>query len=477
MFKTLPLIVGSIRKGMKSLGAEGSAAADRRTERDLSFGVVVLGSLVLLGLLTAFMIRDLPPVYAVVGSGLVLVFGFLFVMVSSRLTGEIGSSSNPISGMTVATLLLTCLIFLLLGRTSPVDQLFALSIAAVVGIAASNGGTTSQDLKTGFLVGGTPIRQQFAILVGASLSACLLGYMLVALNAAGTVYTTKPENLPKINLKDKLAELTETETFEGKTYRVWRATDFSKPNVWMGRYLVDAESGDVKVRVDPGIMGKIDTRDDGTKVSKSDPPKTQLMGLIIRGVLDQKINWGLVMMGAMIALMLELSGVSALAFAVGVYVPMFVSAPIFVGGLVRWWCDSRLTAKAKSAGPIDEAEAIAKTETSSGVLMASGLIAGGSIAGVVAAFMNFPIFDEFKKKFIEPIEKKMMPDLIQNAQNAVTFPDSIAWLEPHVISLTALTILAFALLALILLISGSRLPKEDSAPSPSGGSGAGGAGA
>src|SRR3712207_9103435 len=119
---------------------------------------------------------------------LIVAFGFLFVTVSSRLTGEIGSSSNPISGMTVATLLLTCFIFLLIGWTAPSNYVTALSIGAIVCIAASNGGTTSQDLKTGFLVGATPWRQQIAILIGAGASALILGPILISLNSASTVY-------------------------------------------------------------------------------------------------------------------------------------------------------------------------------------------------------------------------------------------------------------------------------------------------
>src|SRR5437773_2809124 len=123
-----------------------------------------------------------------VGALMIVVFGFLFVTVSSRLTGEIGSSSNPISGMTVATLLLTCLVFVLVGWTGPLYYVTALSVGAIVCIASSNGGTTSQDLKTGFLVGATPRNQQIAIVIGALVSAIALGPVLLKLNDAATVY-------------------------------------------------------------------------------------------------------------------------------------------------------------------------------------------------------------------------------------------------------------------------------------------------
>src|ERR1700687_4740137 len=126
-----------------------------------------------------------------IGAVLIIAFGFLFVTVSSRLTGEIGSSSNPISGMTVATLLLTCLIFLLLGWTVPNYYITALSIGGIVCIASSNGGTTSQDLKTGFLVGSTPKYQQIAILIGAFASALILGPILLLLNDSATVYVPR----------------------------------------------------------------------------------------------------------------------------------------------------------------------------------------------------------------------------------------------------------------------------------------------
>ena len=163
-----------------------------RTERDLSMRVVLFGSL---GLVLALMcVPSLGlglSLWGLLGAVMILLFGFLFVTVSSRLTGEVGSSSNPISGMTIATLLLTCLIFLLLGRTDRLAMLTALSVAAVVCIASSNGGTTSQDLKTGYLVGATPRKQQLAIVVGAVTSALVIGVTMLALNAAGVHYTTK----------------------------------------------------------------------------------------------------------------------------------------------------------------------------------------------------------------------------------------------------------------------------------------------
>src|SRR2546426_2236061 len=150
---------------------------------------VIGGIIALLGLIMLFPQLNLR--WNIIGAILIIAFGFLFVTVSSRLTGEIGSSSNPISGMTVATLLLTCLIFLVIGWTGPTYYITALSIGGIVCIASSNGGTTSQDLKTGFLVGSTPKYQQSAILVCAFASALVLGPILLVLNDSATVYVPR----------------------------------------------------------------------------------------------------------------------------------------------------------------------------------------------------------------------------------------------------------------------------------------------
>jgi uncharacterized oligopeptide transporter (OPT) family protein len=342
----------------------------------------------------------------------VVLLGFLFVTVSSRLTGEIGSSSNPISGMTVATLMLTCFLFLTMGMTSPAEKVLALSIGAVVCIAASNGGTTSQDLKTGYLVGATPRLQQLAIIIGALTSALFIGGTLLYFNQAGTIYTQR--ELPDINLKDSLGALQEKETYQGQSYYVWRPMQGEYDKVEAGKYLVD-DSGTVRYLVDPGIMGKRTHRDDGSKVSREfEAPKTQVMALIINSVLGGKLNWTLLVIGAMIALTLELCGISSLAFAVGVYVPIQYSVPVFLGGLVRWGLDaylSRPMAPAPTGDALQDAEArasaeveaIARTESSPGVLMASGYIAGGSLAGVLIAFLEFA--PEFREKVIDQSQR------------------------------------------------------------------------
>ena len=383
LFQALPLILSSIGSGLRDLrttGAEGDGGAgvgQGRTDRDLPLWFVGLGSAGLVAAIAAtnLMPTDLPG--RIVGAAMIVVFGFLFVTVSSRLTGEIGSSSNPISGMTVATLLLTCLVFVLMGWVGPQYRVAALSIAAIVCIAASNGGTTSQDLKTGYLVGATPRSQQISILVGALSSAIVIGLMLLyVINPAGTVLTQRAEYLPTIQADP--ATLTETQVApDGQTYKVWRVVN-AIPGAQAGKYLVD-DTGKARYLEDPAINGRVDTRDDGTKVIKFDAPKATLMALIIDGIMSGKLPWGLVLLGLFIAAVMQLTFVPALAFAVGVYLPLSVSAPIFVGGLVRAVVD-----RIKQTPPEE-------SDSSPAVLLASGYIAGGAIAGILFAVLNlFP---------------------------------------------------------------------------------------
>jgi LysM repeat protein len=315
------------------------------------------------------------------GAVMIVLFGFLFVTVSSRLTGEIGSSSNPISGMTVATLLLTCLVFLLIGWTGPHYRLMALTIAAIVCIAASNGGTTSQDLKTGFLVGATPKYQQLGILVGSFTSSLVIGWILVVLNDASTVYTA--HHLPELHKPLDVSQLPETVQGPDKgRYHVLRTVEGNADGVPPGKYLVD-DRGQIRYLVDPGINGAVTRRDNGSEVQKFQAPKARLMSLITDGILTQKLPWTLVLLGVSIAVVLELCGVPSLPFAVGVYLPLSSSTPIFVGGMVRWIADR--FARGADGKPRSEAE----SDMSSGVLLSTGYIAGGAIGGVLIAFLSF----------------------------------------------------------------------------------------
>ena len=387
LLRSLPLLWHGLRGGLADFNLHAAtAAAIPRTDRDLPPKFVALG---IVGLLAA--ITFAPTLHMnLLGALLILIFGFFFVTVSSRLTGEIGSSSNPISGMTVATLLLTCLIFLVMGWTGGTNYVTALSVGAIVCIASSNGGTTSQDLKTGFLVGATPRLQQIAILVGALASALVLGPILLRLNMDATVYVPAAQVAPEFTARISGNGPVQRESLQGPqartdstNYQVWQKTDTAGGPP--GKYLLD-DSGRAVWFVDPGINGVHKTRPDGTEVRKFDAPKATLMSYIIKGILDRKLPWALVLFGVMISVVLELAGIPSLAFAVGVYLPLASSTPIFFGGLVRWLVDRRQAGALRRRG-LTEAEVAAEGDKSPGALLASGYIAGGAIAGILIAFI------------------------------------------------------------------------------------------
>ena len=456
LFRSLPTIWSGLKGGLADLrGGQAATANAPRTDQDLSMKFVIGGIIALVALIMIFPQLNLQ--WNIVGAILIVAFGFLFVTVSSRLTGEIGSSSNPISGMTVATLLLTCLIFLLIGWTGPSYYVTALSIGGIVCIASSNGGTTSQDLKTGFLVGATPKYQQIAILVGAFASALILGPILLVLNDSATVYvprinfepatqsvtldSTRANSLPVysdpikpsatgeyrvlknepgapavagldpgeylVDSSGKVAYKVEEnfpatlkvdpsqagapEKLKGPQantdtglYRPWHKTDIAGGPP--GRYLVNDQGVPVYL-ADPGINGIHRTRPDGSAVTKYDAPKATLMSYIIKGILNRQLPWGLVLLGVMIAIVLEMSGIPSLAFAVGVYLPLSSSSPIFIGGMIRWGVDRYLRNKLKDKN-LTEDKFVAETDKSPGVLMASGYIAGGALAAIVIAILQ-----------------------------------------------------------------------------------------
>jgi len=379
LLRALPMIVRGLVKGLSGIG-KTVTGGKLRTEQDIPMKWVVIGSLAVIAIITL----STPLHMNILGALLILVFGFLFATVSSRLTGEVGSTSNPISGMTVATLLLTCLIFLVMGWTGGQYYVTALSVGAIVCIAASNAGTTSQDLKTGFLVGATPRLQQYAILAGALCSALILGPILLQLNEAATVYVPAAQVAP--NLTVDASKLSDSMQLQGPqaaqdhaTYLVYRKTD--TVNGPAGKYLVD-KAGKAAYLVDPGINGAYTKRPDGTEVKKFDAPKAVLMSYIIKGIFDRQLPWSLVLFGAMIALVLEMSGIPSLVFSVGVYLPLSSTAPIF--GLVRWLVDRRNNKLVHNKNLSEEEKQVAG-DSSAGVLLSSGYIAGGALAGIVIA--------------------------------------------------------------------------------------------
>jgi putative OPT family oligopeptide transporter len=292
--RTLPTIIASAREGLKDFGA-GGGAARIRTERDIPTIVVLGGSLALAVFLAVA--PKMPTQGNFLAAILVIIFGFLFVTVSSRITGLIGTSSNPISGMTIATLILTCLLFVALGWTGDAYGPVAICVGAVVCIAAANAGGTSQDLKTGYLVGATPIYQQIGLVIGVVTSAFVIGWTTLYLHKVFTIGS-------------------------------------------------------------PAIPA----------------PQATLMATIIKGLLSQNLPWGLVLVGVFISIALELCGVRSLSFAVGSYLPITTTAPIFVGGLVRAFVE-RQSADVK------------ESDVGAGTLFSSGLIAGGSLCGILYAIL------------------------------------------------------------------------------------------
>lgn len=450
MCRALPLIFGSITAGLRDLRAarQAGGATTLRTEHDLPMTIVLWGSLALVLVIAAVpqLGLGLTP-QGLLGSAMILLFGFLFVTVSSRLTGEVGSSSNPISGMTIATLLLVCLIFLILGRTGPEAMLTALTIAAVVCIASSNGGTTSQDLKTGFLVGATPYKQQWGILIGAVTSALVIGVTMLLLNEAGTHYTKKgfpadvrltvPADAPKEKPGRPYDTGWEGQPADTAEYRVVhvRRGDYDNA-IKPGRYLVD-EAGKPVYRTDVPISQESKTMDSGKDAPKEfTAPQPRLFANIIQGILGGTLEWALIITGVMIAIALELCGVSALPVAVGMYLSLASTTPIFIGGMIRLAAD-RLRGK-----PRTEAE----SETSPGVLLASGYIAGGTLCGLIIAFFAF-----LPDKFNDAINLgyHLFAEMNEKTGKLEWKPD-----ENHRAMVTSLVM--FGVLAAILLWIGSR---------------------
>lgn len=377
LLRALPTIWRSVATTLRGFGNNLPS-----TDQDISLRWVLIGCLVILTVITL----ATPLHMNLLGALLIVLFGFLFVTVSSRLAGEVGMSSNPISGMTVATLLFTCALFLMMGWTGSSYYVTALSVGAIVSIAASNAGATSQDLKTGYLVGATPRLQQYAILLGAFGTALALGPILLKLNDVGTVYVPVAQlsaHEQSLRTNDNVADLPR-ETLRGpqaltdtNNYHVWFNTNSQQPGA--GKYLLN-DAGEPIYFVDPGINGTVTTRPDGSEVRKFDAPKAVLMSYIIKGMLDQKLPWALVLFGIAIAVILEMARVPALPFAVGVYLPLASSVPIFIGGLVRWLVDRRNHPNA------DEATRFEAGDRGPGVLLASGYIAGGALAGIAIAF-------------------------------------------------------------------------------------------
>lgn len=363
LIRAFPSIWNSLTASFKQLASErgnnaSSGGIVPRTERDTPITVVGIGSLLLI------LFIWLVPTFRVnlLGAALIFIFGFLFSVVSARITGIVGSSSSPLSGMTIAVLMATCLIFLAVGWTGQEYTYLALVIGATVCIAISNAGTTAQDLKTGHLLGATPSAQQLAILIGVVTSAAVVGITMLLLNESQAKEIPVQTKFAISEQQIKRAE--EMEGRDGKMYLLVKVQDIQ--GVEPGNYLVEKETGNPVYKREDGIGGR-----------DLAAPQSNLMAVLISGLLEQKLPWGLIMIGASIALFMELLGFHSLTFAVGFYLPLSTTLPIFLGGLIRRIADKRYKREPDA------------TDESEGTLFSSGLIAGGALLGVAGAFLNF----------------------------------------------------------------------------------------
>jgi OPT family oligopeptide transporter len=318
LLKTLPTIAKSVKSSIASIKnnkAEGGNTI-LRTDKDLSLKVVGIGSLALVAIIA--LLPNMP------GNGLgqrlligvlVVLFGALFVTVSSRIVGLIGSSNNPISGMTIATVMGTSLIFLSVGWSGKAYEAMVLVVGGMICIAAANAGATSQDLKSGYIVGATPRNQQIALFVGAIVSSIVIGVTIKFLD-------TPTQKMVAQGIKDHAIG---TEAFPA--------------------------------------------------------PQATLMATLIKGILSQNLDWQYIFVGVFVAVMMELCGIKALSFAVGAYLPLSTTLPIFIGGAIRGIVEWRQKKENKVVNAEEE-------ELSKGSLFATGLVAGGAVAGVLIAFVS-----------------------------------------------------------------------------------------
>jgi putative OPT family oligopeptide transporter len=365
LLRTLPTIVAALRAGAADFKKSGAAQAveQKRTSRDLPIPVVLGGSAVIVAMMWALLtFHGVPgaptgPLANLLAAVLVVIFGFLFVTVSSRIVGLIGTSSNPISGMAIATLMATCGVFLVAGWTTSAYGALALMIGGTVCIAAANAGNTSQDLKTGFLVGATPSAQQKALFLGVLTSSIVIGLTLIVVNTGLEKFVPADIAVDMGALPDGV-KVEGTKDVEGRSYTLLNV--IGSAQIPEGKYLLNPATSKIEVQWVQGIGSQ-----------EAPAPQARLMSVVINGILNRKLPWGLVLLGVFLVIGVELLGIRSLSFAVGSYLSIGTTAAIFCGGVVRWLAERGQTGKADD-------------ETGPGALYASGLIAAGGIVGLLA---------------------------------------------------------------------------------------------
>jgi putative OPT family oligopeptide transporter len=370
LLRTLPTIISALRAGLKDVRTEGAgqSSAANRIDRDVPMRIVVLGTVVIMVMM--WILLTFHPIKGAQTSWwqnlfagvFVVVFGFLFVTVAGRISGLLGNSSNPISGMSIATLMATCAIFFVAGWTAPNYQVLALMIGGVVCIAAAIAGATSQDLKTGYLVGATPFWQQMGLLIGVTVSTLAIGTTLNLMNKGLEKYlpTEIPVNIQTLPSGVKVER--DTFVYHGKNYTL--INSLGSHEIPDGEYLYDAGTKQIEFQWAQGIGS-----------DKAPAPQARLMATVISGILNQRLPWRLVLMGVALVIAIEILGVRSLAFATGSYLPLGTTAAMFAGALVRMAVEA--TTKKK-----DESEA------SPGALFSSGLIAAGGVFGLLGIIIN-----------------------------------------------------------------------------------------
>ncbi|MFL6312269.1 MAG: OPT family oligopeptide transporter [Terriglobales bacterium] len=430
LLRTIPTIVNALRAGAKDLARGAAAAAGlRRTDRDLDLKWALLGSGILLLLMWALLTFK-PILHAetsaadnVFAAILVVVFGFLFVTVSSRITGLIGSSSNPISGMAIATLMATCAMFLIMGWTATAFSALAITIGGVVCIASANAGNTSQDLKTGFLVGATPAKQQLALMFGVTVSVVAIGMTLGLMNAGLESFRSAniaidvqnpPVGVSQYSGKFDRQIVPVSATANGTASQqsvkgMTLYTAINSPTVPNGYYFYNPQSQKFEVQWIQGIGS-----------DSASAPQAQLMATVINGILQRRLPWGLILLGVFMVIAVELLGIRSLSFAVGFYLSIATTLAIFAGGVVRWLVESRAR---KTGGTVEE------SEVSPGSLYSSGLIAAGGIVGLLGMVI----------KVLEG--RHWLPD------NAIAWGPKLHFIAGHADFANVLAVIMFGLLA------------------------------
>jgi putative OPT family oligopeptide transporter len=390
LLRTVPTIINALRAGAKDLAAgSAGAAGQRRTERDISLKWALLGAVILLVIMWALLtLKPIPHAETsalnnIFAALLVVVFGFLFVTVSSRITGLIGSSSNPISGMAIATLMATCAMFLVMGWTGTAFSALAITIGGVVCIASANAGNTSQDLKTGFLVGATPAKQQLALMVGVTVSVFAIGFTLGGMNRGLEEFRPANIVIDMNHLPQGVAQYSgkfdrstvplitgggpagraENTTTQQSVQGMTLYTAINSPTVPNGYYFYNPQTQKFEIQWVQGIGS-----------ARAAAPQAQLMATVINGILQQRLPWGLVLLGVFMVIAVEVLGIRSLPFATGFYLSIATTLAIFAGGMVRWLAE--YVAKRKG-------EKVEESDVSPGSLYSSGLIAAGGIVGLL----------------------------------------------------------------------------------------------